>query len=134
MGSKWKLRWSNDVNQDKNDFDGSNPTAEMPKISFSCGSHTPAVSNLRTAVFFTAKMPAFAMDIYFVNISHLTESGRNLRSGLSFYFAFCLRLQWVSVLSTLPIVKAAISFKDCGFLILFIYITRLKRYNEREII
>lgn len=21
----------------KNDFDGSNPTAEMPKISFSCG-------------------------------------------------------------------------------------------------
>ena len=23
----------------KNDFDGSNPTAEMPKISFSCGSH-----------------------------------------------------------------------------------------------
>ena len=37
MGSKWKLRWSNDVNQDKNDFDGSNPTAEMPKISFSCG-------------------------------------------------------------------------------------------------
>lgn len=39
MGSKWKLRWSNDVNQDKNDFDGSNPTAEMPKKSFSCGSH-----------------------------------------------------------------------------------------------
>ncbi len=37
MGSKWKRRWSNDVNQDKNDFDGSNPTAEMPKISFSCG-------------------------------------------------------------------------------------------------
>lgn len=37
MGLKWKLRWSNDVNQDKNDFDGSNPTAEMPKISFSCG-------------------------------------------------------------------------------------------------
>ena len=84
--------------------------------------------------FFTAKMPAFAMDIYFVNISHLTESGRNLRSGLSFYFAFCLRLQWVSVLSTLPIVKAAISFKDCGFLILFIYITRLKQYNKKEII
>lgn len=37
MDSKWKLRWSNDVNQDKNDFDGSNPTAEMPKISFPCG-------------------------------------------------------------------------------------------------
>ncbi len=37
MGLKWKLRWSNDVNQDKNDFDGSIPTAEMPKISFSCG-------------------------------------------------------------------------------------------------
>ena len=37
MGLKWKRRWSNDVNQNKNDFDGSNPTAEMPKISFSCG-------------------------------------------------------------------------------------------------
>lgn len=99
-----------------------------------------ALTHLRCAncapqfFFFTAKIPAFAMDIYFVNISHLTESGRNLRSGLSFYFAFCLRLQWVSVLSTLPIVKAAISFKDCGFLILFIYITRLKRYNKKEII
>lgn len=24
----------------KNDFDGSTPTAEMPKKSFSCGAHT----------------------------------------------------------------------------------------------
>lgn len=39
MGSKWKLRWSNDFNQDKNDFDGSTPTSEKPKISFSCAFH-----------------------------------------------------------------------------------------------
>ena len=57
MGSKWKLRWSNDVNQDKNDFDGSNPTAEMPKISFSCGldnkkPHEIAIFRLYHAVFF----------------------------------------------------------------------------------
>ena len=44
----------------KNDFDGSNPTAEMPKISFSCGLDTPAVRNSRIVSFsfIAAKMPA----------------------------------------------------------------------------
>ena len=37
MDLKWRQRWNSDGNQDKNDFDGSNPTAEMPKISFLCG-------------------------------------------------------------------------------------------------
>ena len=34
---KRKRRWSSDGNQDKNDFDGSIPTSEKPKKSFSCG-------------------------------------------------------------------------------------------------
>ena len=52
MGSKWKLRWSNDVNQDKNDFDGSNPTAEMPKISFSCGLDRLSLDAIRVRTLF----------------------------------------------------------------------------------
>ena len=51
MGLKWKLRWSNDVNQDKNDFDGSIPTAEMPKISFSCGLDNLPQADIACGVF-----------------------------------------------------------------------------------
>lgn len=32
--SKWRRRWSSDVNQEGNDFDGSTPTSEKPKIFF----------------------------------------------------------------------------------------------------
>ena len=36
----------------KNDFDGSNPTAEMPKISFSCGLDKKIVDCCRQSFFF----------------------------------------------------------------------------------
>ena len=36
----------------KNDFDGSNPTAEMPKISFSCGARRKhSFSKAKTVLF-----------------------------------------------------------------------------------
>lgn len=50
----------------KNDFDGSNPTAEMPKISFSCGLHTSPQAAYRLRRLFFTKVAGALIPLRFL--------------------------------------------------------------------
>ena len=65
----------------KNDFDGSNPTAEMPKISFSCGLDT----SLRTAY---RSQRLFCKSHFSLILSQLLSESNPLSLGFDSVFLF----------------------------------------------